>query len=664
MRALVVVLGLIGVVGGAVGENLLWDNGFELSSPNGKVPSSGAWSADYIGQAGSVCTNTSAHDGVCGLWSYTGNAASDYFSGAYQIVDVTAGESYHAFLWVRPVPASIMYGGWVANTTLRLVLRFINANDQEISRCESAARTDDEYSWSMLEIAEVVAPAGTERIHFVCEIKKPSDATGIAVCNFDDCFLEELPTADRLTFEPPVVGLGFLAESAVVQIKNDGDLATNYTMASSGMDTVMAGMPPGGVAAHSVNSVTVSINRALLGAELSYRGSVACFGAASTAELTVLAEKHPGYAVPSLPADISISGRQLLFRRRQADGSTGPLQYYIVDGFCWSPAGVGTTGDNSARREEFGKWYETDIQLMHDLGCNTVYTFLDLGSGALAQAILDYLYYNGIMAIVTVDLGVGDLSNLTATIEAWKSHPAILAWAIGNEWNINLFHGKFQTLGEAAAFCESVAALIKTLDTAHPVVSVYGELELEGVSLETSAQIVNSLCPTVDIWGLNCYRGDNFGDLFEKWSSIASKPMVLTEFGADSYYTTTLNYPISGYEDESKQANFIANQLADIAPELSAIYPATGCCLGGTVFEFSDEWWKVKAEDGGSMVLQDNGGFFTTSWNPYAQPDGCANEEYFGLFRIDRRPKKAVELLAEYFRAHESVTAVSAWRLY
>jgi len=240
----------------------------------------------------------------------------------------------------------------------------------------------------------------------------------------------------------------------------------------------------------------------------------------------------------------------------------------------------------------------------------------------------------------------------------YKNHPAILMWAIGNEWNINLFHSKYNNLDSAAQANESAAQLIKTIDSNHPVASIYGEIEiLPDQPLTKTKQIVNETCQSVDVWGLNIYRGDNFSNLFDQWASITSKPMFIAEFGTDSYQTTGY-WPVVGSPNEIMQKNFILSLLEDIRPELSAINPMK-VCLGGALFEWVDEWWKVKDSDGGSPSTHDNGGF-PTWWNPNAHPDGFGNEEYFGIFNIDRTEKLSRQILKDFFMSLYN----SYWILY
>lgn len=38
-----------------------------------------------------------------------------------------------------------------------------------------------------------------------------------------------------------------------------------------------------------------------------------------------------------------------------------------------------------------------------------------------------------------------------------------------------------------------------------------------------------------DVWGVQPYRGSSFGSLFQEYTS--SKPLLISEFGLDAYYT-------------------------------------------------------------------------------------------------------------------------------
>jgi len=126
--------------------------------------------------------------------------------------------------------------------------------------------------------------------------------------------------------------------------------------------------------------------------------------------------------------------------------------------------------------------------------------------------------------------------------------------------------------------------------------------------LTETQNIVNNICSAVDVWGANIYRGDNFGvgadNLFNQWTSITTKPLFLSEYGTDAYRTTQHWNPTLGYVDEIMQANWNQKLWVEIVNNLSA-YNVAKVCLGGTIFEWNDEWWKVKEANGGSPDVHD-----------------------------------------------------------
>ena len=333
----------------------------------------------------------------------------------------------------------------------------------------------------------------------------------------------------------------------------------------------------------------------------------------------------------SRPSKVVVRDGSLFVSAPAENGAWKGEQRFPIKGVCWSPASLGATGERKSRIDEFGRWAEKDLAQIKAMNANAVYTFLDFGDGPDALAILDQAYKAGIMVIPTVDFdGTDDKERAKLIVKRYKNHPAILMWAIGNEWNINLYHGRFQTLMDAAKATEETARLIKSIDTAHPVAAIFGEIIIPNQSPSTK-EIVNTIAPSVDVWGLNIYRGGTFGTLFDQWRAITDKPLFLSEFGTDSYYSTNW-WPVQGREDQRMQADFLTGLIKEMHSQKGS--------LGGTIFEWNDEWWKVKVSDGGSLMRQDLSGF-PTPWNKYSHPDSFANEEYFGLVKLDREPKAA-----------------------
>lgn len=319
-------------------------------------------------------------------------------------------------------------------------------------------------------------------------------------------------------------------------------------------------------------------------------------------------------AVPNQPSIVRTDGYRILVQKRFENGTLSTQTPFIIKGVAWSPAGVGTGGG------QFATWYQTDIPLMAQLNANTIRTWGTFPVNSTGLAILDKCYSNNIFVIMTVDE-----QNYTSAVNYFKNHPAILMWLLGNEWNYNLFYGRYTTIDQCITAINNASAGIKALDPNHPVATCYGDLP-------TSA--VLSQCTGPDVWGLNCYRGLSFGSLFSDWKIRASKPMFFTEHGADAYNN---NIPS---EDQNSQAYALSSQWNQIINNLSALNP-NNVCVGACMMEWNDEWWKA-----GNYSSHDTGGFA----NGGVYPDGYANEEWWGIVDIYRNPRAAYNTIKSIYQ--------------
>jgi endo-1,4-beta-mannosidase len=210
-------------------------------------------------------------------------------------------------------------------------------------------------------------------------------------------------------------------------------------------------------------------------------------------------------------------------------------------------------------------------------------------------------------------------------VKTFRNHNAILFWELGNEYNYHpeWFGGNIKTWYQSL---NDAADLIHKIDPSHPVATAHGELP--------NAEAL-SLCSNVDIWGMNVYRWDNPEGIFAAWSAISSKPMYLSEAGADSYMTVKMKDYDQG-ENEKAQADAVRNILDDILRYRDI-------CSGVALFEFADEWWKA-----GDNKTHDPGGWAPNSSGvPY---DGAANEEYWGIVNIERNKKMSYEVVKQKYR--------------
>ncbi len=651
--------------------NLLTNPGFEDALANN--PPSG-WVRDWTPiESGVVRSSNALHSGTNGLWGYTVDTDVDAFVKLSQDFSAQPGDVYSGMAWLR-TPAS--GGSWDSGSIAWLRVEFFDVNGRLLDGDDSEMFTAETNGvWTnFCDAYTEAAPYGTVRVQYSIKLERPGDGLGHAIINIDDCSFElvaQNQLSDQLPLQnsPLAVSIARHETGVSFMLKNQSAEAQDW-VATSSANWISSITPASGTLfSGGSEEIVILVDRAGLSEE-SYTGLIQITyagGVLSTLE-KVYMDMDAGYStIPTLPSVMTIDGYRLLVQKRLPGNTLDTVKPWVIKGAAWSPASIWMSGDKVIRRMAFQEWYLVDIGMLQEMNANTVYTFLDFGINGDGMAILDALYKKGIMAVITVDNnGEDDHSNIRSVVNAYKNHPAVLMWAIGNEWNLNYYHGKYgdpynpttASLQAAAEANENAAQLIKSLDTVHPVASIIGEIEIDGrqpllpqSDLLSTSQIVNDLCPSVDIWGGNIYRGQSFGTLFDDWKSISSKPFFLSEFGSDSYYTLTKQPPITGYLDERAQSYYLNSQWIDLSNEISA-YDPSEVCLGGTAFEWNDEWWKVPAPDG-STDKQDNGGFSTDSYNPLAHKDGFANEEYFGLVDINRRAKEGYYVLQDYYAAPE-----------
>lgn len=303
---------------------------------------------------------------------------------------------------------------------------------------------------------------------------------------------------------------------------------------------------------------------------------------------------------------VEVSGRQLL-----VDGAP-----FHMKGVCWNPVPSGGTHPADL---DFAGFAATDAELMAIAGINVVRTYEAIND----TRVLDELWRHKIYVLNTVYVnGEYPVERALGSVEMVKDHPAILMWVVGNEWNYNgLYTGL--PFEESRERVREAVQCIKDADPGHLVATVHGELP----SSETLEALGN-----VDVWGINKYDGDSFGDLFQSWAGMSELPMFLGEYGADAYNSD------EDKEDEQAQADATTRLTKEIV-EASSV-DKDGVCVGGVIFELADEWWK---DDSGNPDEHDIGGI-SPGGGPY--PDRTFNEEWWGLLHHDGTARKAFKAYA------------------
>lgn len=311
---------------------------------------------------------------------------------------------------------------------------------------------------------------------------------------------------------------------------------------------------------------------------------------------------------------VTVEGNQLMVNGE-------PFQ---IKGVCWNPIGK---GGNHPHDLDFLGFVEQDATLMAAAGINTIRTYEPISD----TAVLDVLYEKGIYVInAALVNGAQTNADILEIVKKTKNHPAILMWSLGNEWNYNKLYSSLSTIEVMDRIVE-VTEIIKSKDVNHPVATIYG---VWGADLPAEEMV--EYLEGIDIWGINMYAGLGFETLFETWESRYDQPIFMAEYGADAWNADE-------YEEDVDAQAFAVATLTNLLLENSSAADPSKIVLGGTVFEWADEWWK----DGqGSPNAQDRGGA-APGGGPH--PDGVFNEEYWGIVDIDRNPRPAYEELKKIY---------------
>jgi hypothetical protein len=305
------------------------------------------------------------------------------------------------------------------------------------------------------------------------------------------------------------------------------------------------------------------------------------------------------------PTQVTVSGRRLLVNG----------QPFTIQGVDYSPTPVGNTVQNPSANCQPGNYqwwtdhptYVADFPLIKKLGANTIRTYSLMNTNAQSAQVLqalDQAQANNLLVVMGyfvqtyAGYNIADPANqaqitneLLTSVNNYKNHPAVLMWVIGNEQNLN--NGNNATWYN---FLNTLAGQVKAIDPNHPVGTVEGECPQGGCATTTfnignaAVQADDAHMTNLDFWGLTAYRGKSFQGLFQALVSSTAKPVYVAEFGKDAWHDAI------AAEDQAMQAGYIGPQWQEIAANLSTVSPSN-ILIGGTVFEWTDEWWQDTVEN-------------------------------------------------------------------
>lgn len=207
-------------------------------------------------------------------------------------------------------------------------------------------------------------------------------------------------------------------------------------------------------------------------------------------------------------------------------------------------------------------------------------------------------------------------SSIRKMIKEHQDEPYILMWMLGNENDVpgseenstktNTNAWKYPE--EFATFLNEMCEMIKNMDPNHPV----------GVCNATTrfVKYYKEFTPAIDILGFNQYSGPyGFGVLWSKVNSEFDRPVLITEYGCDSFHSG------KDYEDELYQAKYHAGAWRDIEKN-SYWGKGYGNAIGGIIYCWLDKWWLI-----GSPKVHDT---LLGAWTGPTN-DGLFNDEWLGI---------------------------------
>jgi hypothetical protein len=381
---------------------------------------------------------------------------------------------------------------------------------------------------------------------------------------------------------------------------------------------------------------------------------------------------------------------------------------FVIKGVNYAPV---PTGVKPFEGEPFGDYFvrnyanvwKPDLDAMRAAGVNVIRLYAgnpasnagSPGSAGNWKQFLDYAYNNGVKPIyvimfsytqgnVIAEGGAGYRQYLREYAELVRStvnHPAVFGYCVGNEifgglagnptfWNN---YGRLLDAATAAGRMQGKDPFLinATVDNFTP--QLQWPVIIRG---EQSNELTN-----LDAWGLNIYRGPNLGGPgnlpFPQYQRIANtlnfkKPLIVTEFGTPhttrpaALYGRNVRRPIFNLDDVPEnqmgqgQPFFAATTTTNFITSLwNAITANVGAgsdqvCVGGFIFEWSDEYWKGDNADeqvGGPDVNFQGGAF----------AGGYADEAGYGLSSSvpnSQYGSGQPNIVRTFFKAYNAVTTL------
>jgi len=225
-------------------------------------------------------------------------------------------------------------------------------------------------------------------------------------------------------------------------------------------------------------------------------------------------------------------------------------------------------------------------------------------------------------------------------VREYKAVPGVLMFAFGNESNYGLSWSSFEI--------ENLPEGEKETARARYLYSLFNEVIAEGKKIAPGKpftivngdiqyiDLIAELCPDIDLFGSNVYRGPSFTSLWKDVEEKLDLPVVLFEFGSDAFNAREER------EDEISQARTLRDQWLEMYNKAYG-NGEEGNSLGGFVFEWRDEWGKYQQDR--NLDIHDKTASWSTKAYLFDWMDGRnnMNEEWFGIMALGPRNADGVQ---------------------
>lgn len=226
------------------------------------------------------------------------------------------------------------------------------------------------------------------------------------------------------------------------------------------------------------------------------------------------------------------------------------------------------------------------LDVMAASGGNTVRTW---GVGGDTAALLDRARQRGVMVMLGHWLGHvahgfrwndakmlrEQFETVRAGVRAHRGHPALLAWALGNEMEMD--GNNNETLWKEIG---RLARMVREEDPDHPIACVVADADRDKIAL------VKRCAPEIDILGFNSYGGA--ASLPQRIREYGwTKPYMITEFGPPGPWETARSPWGAPLEMTSTQKGDVYR-----ASYAAAVQAHPGWCAGSFAFI-----WGAKEEE-------------------------------------------------------------------